>query len=263
MNQALWIAKTGLDAQQTRMSVVSNNLANVNTTGFKKGRAVFEDLIYHSCRQHGAQATQETQLPSGLTIGTGVRTVATQKLFEQGSFVQTGNSLDIAIQGQGFFQILMPGGEIGYTRDGSFQLNSAGEVVMSNGYALQPGLVVPENAESITIGKDGTVSVKLPGEVDAVELGQIQLANFINPAGLQPIGENLFRETTASGAPQQSNPGENGFGGVEQCSLETSNVNMAEELVNMIETQRAYEVNSKAIAAADAMLQFVNNNLAR
>ncbi|NVZ10861.1 flagellar basal-body rod protein FlgG [Allochromatium humboldtianum] len=263
MNQALWIAKTGLDAQQTRMSVVSNNLANVNTTGFKKGRAVFEDLIYHSCRQHGAQATQETQLPSGLTVGTGVRTVATQKLFAQGSFVQTGNSLDMAIEGQGFFQILMPGGEIGYTRDGSFQLNADGEVVMSNGYALQPALVVPADAEKITIGKDGTVSVKQPNQVGEVQIGQIQLASFINPAGLQPIGENLFRETTASGAPQQGNPGENGLGGLAQCSLESSNVNMAEELVSMIETQRAYEVNSKAIAAADAMLQFVNNNLAR
>ncbi|MGQ9659962.1 MAG: flagellar basal-body rod protein FlgG [Thermochromatium sp.] len=263
MNQALWIAKTGLDAQQTRMSVVANNLANVNTTGFKKGRAVFEDLIYHSCRPAGAQATQETQLPSGLTVGTGVRTVATQTLFAQGNFVQTGNTLDIAIQGQGFFQILMPGGEIGYTRAGNFQLNANGEIVMSNGYALQPGLVVPENAESISIGKDGTVTVKLPDQVDAVELGQIQLANFVNPAGLQPVGENLFRETTASGAPQQSNPGENGFGTLAQGSLETSNVNMAEELVNMIETQRAYEVNSKAIAAADGMLQFVNNNLAR
>ncbi|QGU32997.1 flagellar basal-body rod protein FlgG [Thermochromatium tepidum] len=263
MNQALWIAKTGLDAQQTRMSVVSNNLANVNTTGFKKGRAVFEDLIYHSCRPPGTQTTQTTQLPSGLTVGTGVRTVATQKLFAQGSFVETGNPLDLAIEGQGFFQILMPNGEIGYTRDGSFQLNANGEIVTSSGYALQPGLTVPENAESITIGKDGTVSVKLPGATEATELGQIQLANFINPAGLQPLGENLYKETTASGAPQQSNPGENGFGSLVQCSLETSNVNMAEELVNMIETQRAYEVNSKAIAAADGMLQFVNNNLAR
>ena len=169
----------------------------------------------------------------------------------------------MSIEGHGFFQILMPGGEVGYTRDGSFQLNANGEVVMSNGYALQPGLVVPENAESLTIGKDGTVSVKLPGEIESVQIGQIQLANFINPAGLQPLGENLFRETTASGAPQEGNPGENGVGTVVQCALETSNVNMAEELVNMIETQRAYEVNSKAISAADSMLQFVNNNLAR
>ena len=263
MNRALWIAKTGLDAQQTRMSVVSNNLANVNTTGFKKGRAVFEDLIYQTIRQPGAQATQELQLPSGLTLGTGVRTVATEKLFQQGNLIQTENAFDMAIEGQGFFQILMPGGEIGYTRDGSFQINAEGQVVMSNGYELQPAIVVPENTLTITVGKDGIVSAQLPDEAAPVELGTIQLANFINPAGLQPVGENLFLETAASGAPQQGNPGDNGLGKVTQGALETSNVNMAEELVNMIETQRAYEVNSKAIAAADSMLQFVNNNLAR
>ncbi|MFD2112979.1 flagellar basal-body rod protein FlgG [Thiorhodococcus fuscus] len=263
MNQALWIAKTGLDAQQTRMSVVSNNLANVNTNGFKKGRAVFEDLIYQTVRQPGAQATQEAQLPSGLMLGAGVRTVATEKLFGQGGFVQTENSLDMAIEGRGFFQILMPNGELGYTRDGTFQLNANGEVVMSNGYALQPGLVVPENTQAITVGKDGTVTAQLPDQAAPVQLGNIQLADFINPAGLQPVGENLYLETAASGAAQQANPGQNGVGSVLQGALETSNVNMAEELVNMIETQRAYEVNSKAIAAADSMLQFVNNNLAR
>ncbi len=263
MNQALWIAKTGLDSQQTRMSVVSNNLANVNTNGFKKGRAVFEDLIYQTIRQPGAQATQEAQLPSGLTLGTGVRTVATEKLFGQGNIVQTANSLDIAIQGQGFFQILMPNGELGYTRDGTFQLNANGEVVMSNGYALQPGLVVPENTLTISIGNDGTVSAQLPGEAAPVELGAIQLADFVNPAGLQAVGENIYLETAASGNAQQSNPGQNGVGTVTQGALETSNVNMAEELVNMIETQRAYEVNSKAISAADQMLQYANNNLGR
>ncbi|EXJ16908.1 flagellar basal-body rod protein FlgG [Imhoffiella purpurea] len=263
MNEALWIAKTGLDAQQTRMSVVSNNLANVNTNGYKKGRAVFEDLIYQTIRQPGAQATQEAQLPSGLMLGTGVRTVATEKLFTQGGFAQTENSLDIAIEGRGFFQILMPNGELGYTRDGSFQLNANGEVVMSNGYAVQPGLVVPENALTVTVGKDGTVTAQLPDQVDPVQLGNIQLADFVNPAGLQPVGENIYLETAASGAAQQANPGQNGVGSVIQGALETSNVNMAEELVNMIETQRAYEVNSKAIAAADGMLQFVNNNLAR
>ncbi|MBK1723669.1 flagellar basal-body rod protein FlgG [Thiocystis violacea] len=261
MNQALWIAKTGLDAQQTRMSVVSNNLANVNTNGYKKGRAVFEDLIYQTIRQPGAQATQEAQLPSGLTLGTGVRTVATEKLFAQGNIIQTENSLDIAIQGRGFFQILMPNGELGYTRDGGFQLNANGEVVMSNGYALQPGLVVPENAQTITIGTDGTVSAQLPDQAAPVQLGNIQLADFVNPAGLQAVGENLYLETAASGNAQQSNPGQNGVGTVIQGALETSNVNMAEELVNMIETQRAYEVNSKAISAADEMLQFANNHL--
>ncbi|NEV60531.1 flagellar basal-body rod protein FlgG [Thiorhodococcus minor] len=261
MNQALWIAKTGLDAQQTRMSVVSNNLANVNTTGYKKGRAVFEDLIYQTVRQPGAQATQEAQLPSGLLLGTGVRTVATEKLFEQGNLVQTENSLDLAIQGQGFFQILMPNGDLGYTRDGSFQINANGEVVMSNGYALQPGLVVPETTQTISIGSDGTVSAQLAGEAAPVELGAIQLANFINPAGLQSVGENIYLETAASGNAQQSNPGQNGVGTVLQGAVESSNVNMAEELVNMIETQRAYEVNSKAISAADEMLQYANNKL--
>lgn len=263
MNQALWIAKTGLDAQQTRMSVVSNNLANVNTTGFKKGRAVFEDLIYQTIRQPGAQATQEAQLPSGLTLGTGVRTVATEKMFAEGNIVQTENSLDMAIEGRGFFQVLLPSGEMGYTRDGTFQLNANGEVVMSNGYALQPGLVVPADAQSVSIGKDGTVTAQLPNQAEPVQLGNIQLADFVNPAGLQAMGENIFVETGASGAAQQAAPGQNGVGNVSQGALESSNVNMAEELVNMIETQRAYEVNSKAISAADSMLQFVNNNLAR
>lgn len=263
MNQALWIAKTGLDAQQTRMSVVANNLANVNTTSFKKGRAVFEDLIYQTIRQPGAQNTQEAQLPTGLMLGAGVRTVATEKLFQQGGFNLTDNSLDMAIEGRGFFQIQLPDGSVGYTRDGGFQLNAEGQVVMSNGYPLQPGIVVPENALAVSIGKDGTVSAQLPGQAEPQELGQIQLADFINPAGLQPMGENLFIETAASGAPQESNPGVNGLGTIFQGALETSNVNMAEELVHMIETQRAYEVNSKAISSADQMLQFANNNLAR
>ncbi|MBB1073951.1 flagellar basal-body rod protein FlgG [Rhodoferax sp. 4810] len=263
MNQALWIAKTGLDAQQTRMAVVSNNLANVNTTGYKKGRAVFEDLIYQTVRQPGAQATQDAQLPSGLMLGVGVRTVSTEKLFGQGNLVQTENSLDVAIEGRGFFQILLPSGDIGYTRDGSFQINSDGEVVMSNGYPLQPGLTIPEGTLSIAIGKDGTVTAQLPNQAAPQELGNIQLADFINPAGLQPMGENLFLETAASGAAQESTPGINGTGTVMQGMLETSNVNIAEELVNMIETQRSYEANSKVLAAADQMLQFANNNLAR
>lgn len=263
MNQALWIAKTGLDAQQTRMSVVSNNLANVNTTGYKKGRAVFEDLIYQVCRQPGAQFTQDNQLPSGLMVGVGVRTVSTEKLFKQGNLIQTDNPLDIAIEGRGFFQILLPNGNLGYTRDGSFQINADGEVVMSNGYPLQPGLVIPEETLNITIGKDGTVNAQLPGEAEMQELGQLQLADFINPAGLQPVGENLFIETAASGVAQESAPNENGVGSVLGCMLETSNVNIAEELVQMIETQRSYEANSKAIATADAMIQYTNNNLGR
>ncbi|MBK1647468.1 flagellar basal-body rod protein FlgG [Rhabdochromatium marinum] len=263
MNQALWVAKTGLDAQQTRMSVVSNNLANVNTTGYKKGRPVFEDLLYQTIRQPGAQATQDAQLPSGLMLGVGVRTVSTEKLFQQGDMVLTDNSLDVAIDGRGFFQILLPDGNLGYTRDGSFQINADGEVVMSNGYPLQPGLVIPEETQSISIGADGTVSAQLPGQVDPQQLGQIQLADFINPAGLQPIGENLFLETAASGAAQESAPGINGLGEARQGMLETSNVNIAEELVNMIETQRSYEANTKALSTADAMIQYANNNLGR
>lgn len=261
MNRALWIAKTGLDAQQTRMSVTANNLANVNTTGFKRDRAVFEDLLYQNVRQAGAQSSQDTQLPSGLSIGTGVRTVATEKLFTQGNLAQTGNSLDMAVQGRGFFEILLPDGTLGYTRDGSFQLDSEGQIVNSSGYVLQPGITIPSNVQSITIGVDGTVSVSVAGEATPQQLGNIQLVDFINPTGLQARGENLFAETAASGAPQPGTPGLDGRGTIAQGSVETSNVNVVEELVNMIETQRAYEINSKAISATDEMLQYVNNNL--
>ncbi len=263
MNQSLWIAKTGLDAQQTRMSVISNNLANANTTGFKKGRAVFEDLIYQTVRQPGAQSTQDTELSSGLMLGSGVRTVATEKLFTQGGMVQTDNALDVAIEGRGFFQIQMPDGNTTYTRDGSFQVNRDGQIVTSSGYELQPGLVVPDNAQSITISKDGIVGVQLAGEAAPVEIGQIQLADFINPGGLQAMGQNLLMETAASGAPQVGTPGLNGFGALEQGALEGSNVNTVEELVNMIETQRAYEINSKAVSTADQMLQTATNQLGR
>lgn len=263
MNKALWIAKTGLDAQQTRMSVISNNLANVNTTGFKKGRAVFEDLIYQTVRQAGAQAAQDTELPSGLMLGTGVRTVATEKMFTQGNVMQTENALDMAIEGRGFFQVLMPDGNIAYTRDGSFQLNSEGQLVTSSGYDVEPGIVIPEGALSVTVGEDGTVSATVAGNVAPIVVGNLQLADFINPAGLQPIGQNLFIETAASGAPQAGNPGIDGRGRLLQGFLESSNVNTVEELVNMIETQRAYEMNSKAISTADQMLQYVNNNLGR
>ncbi|NHA13382.1 flagellar basal-body rod protein FlgG [Thioalkalivibrio sp. XN279] len=263
MNKALWIAKTGLDAQQTRMSVISNNLANVNTTGFKKGRAVFEDLIYQNVRQAGAQSSQDTQLPSGLMLGTGVRTVATEKTFTQGNLVQTDNALDLAINGRGFLQILMPDGTVGYTRDGSMKLDSEGRMVTAGGYELQPGIVLPQNTQSISISSDGIVTATVPGSVAPVQVGTLQLADFINPAGLQPAGENLFLETAASGSPQVGNPGLNGLGSLLQGSLEGSNVNTVEELVNMIETQRAYEINSKAISAADQMLQYANNQLGR
>ncbi|HEU4618968.1 MAG TPA: flagellar basal-body rod protein FlgG [Gammaproteobacteria bacterium] len=263
MNQTLWIAKTGLDAQQTRMSVLSNNLANVNTTGFKKGRAVFEDLIYQNVRQPGAQSSQDTELPSGLMLGTGVRTVATEKSFTQGNIVQTDNPLDVAIEGRGFLQILMPDGTIAYTRDGSLQVDSNGQLVTAAGFQVQPGIVIPNNALSITISRDGVVSATVPGNVGATEVGQLQLADFVNPAGLQPMGGNLFTETAASGSPQVGTPSLAGLGTLNQGSLEGSNVNTVEELVDMIETQRAYEINSKAISAADQMLEYANNYLGR
>lgn len=259
--RSLWVAKTGLDAQQTRMAVISNNLANVNTTGYKKARPVFEDLLYQNIRQVGAQSTQDTELPSGLQLGSGVRTVATQKIHSQGNVLQTENSLDAAISGRGFYQVLMPNGDINYTRDGSFQLNANGQMVTSGGLELEPAIVIPDDAISVTIGRDGTVSALQPGNAALVQLGQIELANFVNRAGLEPIGENLFRESVASGAPNLGVPGENEFGILIQGSLETSNVNVVEELVNMIETQRAYEMNSKSISTTDEMLQFVTNQL--
>ncbi|WJW74609.1 flagellar basal-body rod protein FlgG [Thiohalobacter sp. IOR34] len=261
MNKAMWISMTGLEAQQTRMSVISNNLANVNTTGFKRGRAVFQDLLYQNVRQAGAQASQETQLPSGLMLGTGVRTVATQQLHTQGNIVQTANSFDLAISGRGFLQVLMPDGTLAYTRDGSLMTDAAGQLVTSSGNLIQPAITVPENAQSLTIGSDGTVSVQVQGQAAPTQIGTIELADFINPTGLQPIGDNLYTETASSGAPTTGTPGINGLGSLVQGALETSNVNVVEELVNMIETQRAYEMNSKAISTSDRMLQYVNNNL--
>jgi len=261
MNPALWVAKTGLDAQQAKMSVVSNNLANVNTTGFKRSRAVFEDLLYQNVRQAGGQSSQDTQLPSGLSMGTGVRLVATEKLHTQGNIVQTNNSFDMAINGRGFFQIAMPDGNLAYSRDGSFNLDNQGQLVTSSGYALQPNINIPAGAQSVTVGDDGTVSVMLPGNTDPVQVGNIQLADFVNPVGMQPIGENLFLATAASGGAQTGTPGFNGIGRLNQGALETSNVNVVEEMVNLIETQRAYEMNSKAISAADGMLRFLNNNV--
>ncbi|MFA6052201.1 MAG: flagellar basal-body rod protein FlgG [Methylobacter sp.] len=259
--RALWVAKSGLDAQQTRMAVISNNLANVNTTGFKKGRAIFEDLMYQNVRQVGAQATQNTQLPTGLQLGTGVRTVATEKIHTQGNVQATENALDIAINGRGFLQILTPNGDIQYTRDGSLKLDSTGQLVTSGGLTLEPAITVPQDASSVTIGTDGTVSVLQPGNATPVQLGQIQTANFVNPTGLEAVGENLYRETAASGAPILGTPGQAEYGPLLQGSLETSNVNVVEELVNMIETQRAYEMNSKAISTTDQMLSFVTQQL--
>ncbi len=259
--RALWVAKSGLDAQQTKMAVIANNLANVNTIGYKKSRAIFEDLVYQNIRQVGSQSTQDTELPTGLQLGTGVRTVATEKLHTQGNMLQTENSLDVAINGRGFFQILMTNGDINYSRDGSFKLDSTGQMVTSGGMTLEPAITIPPDALSITVGRDGTVSVVQPGSGDSVQVGQIQLADFINPAGLNPVGENLYVESVASGAPVIGTPSEDEFGALFQGALETSNVNVVEELVSMIETQRAYEMNSKAIETTDEMLSFVTQQL--
>lgn len=261
MNTALWAAKTGLDAQQTRMAVISNNLANTNTTGFKRGRASFEDLLYQNRAQAGGQTSQSTRHPSGTMVGTGVRVVAIQKTFGQGTVAQTGNALDVAVNGRGFFQVLTPDGSTAYTRDGSFQVDEQGQLVTSSGYPVQPGITIPAAAQSVTVGRDGTVSAQLAGQAAPAQIGNIQLSDFINQAGLEPRGQNLFVETAASGAPQVATPGVNGVGQLEQGALETSNVNAVEELVSMIETQRGYEMNSKAISTTDSMLQYVNNNL--
>ncbi len=254
MIRSLWIARTGLDAQQTQLDVISNNLANVSTTGFKRSRAVFEDLLYQTLRQPGAQSTQQTQISSGLQIGTGVRPVATERIHTQGNLQQTGNALDMAIQGNGFFQIQLPDGTTAYTRDGSLQLDNQGQLVTASGYPLSPAITIPADALSITIGKDGTVSVLQAGQAAPTQVGSIQLATFVNPAGLQSSGENLFLESASSGTATPNTPGSNGAGVINQNYVETSNVNVAEELVNMITTQRAYELNSRAIQTSDAML---------
>lgn len=262
MNPALWISKTGLDAQQTDISVISNNLANASTTGFKKGRAVFEDLLYQTVRQPGGQSTQNTQLPSGLMLGTGVQVVGTQKSFTQGNIILTENSTDVAIQGRGMFQVLLPDGTTAYTRNGGFSLDNTGQLVTSgNGYIVQPSVTIPQDAQSLTIGADGTVSVQLPGQPAPTVLGNLQLVDFVNQGGLQPIGENLFKETGSSGAPVTGTPGLSGFGTLVNGALESSNVSVVEELVSLIETQRTYEMNAKVISAVDNMLQFVNQTL--
>jgi flagellar basal-body rod protein FlgG len=261
MEPALWAAKTGLDAQQTQMTVTANNLANVATNGFKKSRAVFDDLLYQNASQVGAATSQTTLSPTGLQLGTGVRVVSTERTYTQGSLDNTGNSLDMAIQGRGFFQVLQPDGTMAYTRDGSFQLNAQGQLVNSSGYPLQPAITIPTGAQSVTIGTDGVVSVLVPGNSTPTTVGTIQLADFINPAGLQTQGGNLAVESAASGSPTTGNPGLNGLGTVVQGSVEASNVNVVEEMVNMIETQRAYEMNSKAVQTTDQMLQYAAENM--
>lgn len=255
MIRSLWIAKTGLNAQQTNMDVISNNLANVSTNGFKRQRAVFEDLLYQTIRQPGAQSSEQTTIPSGLQLGTGVRPVSTERIHTQGGMTETGNSKDVAINGQGFFQVQMPDGTTAYTRDGAFQLDGNGQLVTSSGYLVQPAITLPANSIELAIGRDGIVSVKLQGQTAMNQIGQMTLATFINDSGLESVGENLYLETTSSGAPNETNPGLNGAGLLMQKYVETSNVNVAEELVSMIQTQRAYEINSKAISSSDQMLQ--------
>ncbi|WP_088286103.1 flagellar basal-body rod protein FlgG [Ideonella sp. A 288] len=256
MIRSLWISKTGMEAQQTQLDAISHNLANTATNGFKRGHAVFEDLMYQNLRQSGANTSEQTALPTGLQMGLGVRSVAMSRNFTQGALQQTGSKLDMAVKGTGFFQVQMPDGTVAYTRDGAFQRNSQGQLVTNGGYLVQPGITIPANAdpESLTVSSDGTVQVMLPGQTAPQVLGQIQLAGFINPAGLEPRGENLFSETASSGTPAGGAPGTNGLGLLSQGFVETSNVNVVEELVAMIQTQRAYEINSKAISTADQML---------
>jgi flagellar basal-body rod protein FlgG len=261
MLPALYVSKTGLAAQDTNLTTISNNLANVSTTGFKKDRAEFQDLLYQVKRQPGAQSTQDSELPSGLQVGTGVRIVGTQKNFTAGSLQTTDQPLDMAVNGRGFFQVMQPDGTISYTRDGTFHLDSDGQIVTANGLALQPAITVPAEAQTFTVGTDGTVSITTTGSATAQVIGNIQTADFINPAGLQSMGGNQYLETAASGAPNVGTPGLNGFGTVLQNTLENSNVSTVEELVNMITTQRAYEMNSKVISTADSMLQYVTQNL--
>ena len=261
MEASLWVSKTGLDAQQMRMNVISNNLANVNTVGFKKDRAVFEDLLYQNIRQAGGSTGGDNISPTGLMIGTGVRIVSTEKNYNQGSMIQTKNALDFAIQGEGLFQVLQPDGTMAYTRDGSFKLSVDRELVTANGMPIQPSIVIPANAESISVGEDGTVTIQPYGNAAEEVIGQMQLTRFVNYAGLEPMGKNLYRETCRHReTPTITTPTPDGAGRI-LSALEAANVNVVEEMVNMIETQRAYEINSKAISSVDSMLRFLNQNL--
>lgn len=259
MIRSLWTASTGMEAQQTQLDVISNNLANVNTNGFKKSRVDFQDLVYQTLRPAGATTAQGNELPTGEQIGLGTKAISIQKMFSTGELKQTGNSLDVAIEGQGFFQILTPSGDMAYTRDGSFKTDGQGRVVTSDGYQLQPEITIPAEATEITVGTDGTVTAVLPGQTTAQQIGQIQLVRFQNPAGLNSEGRNLFSPTSASGDPSTGTPGQGGFGTLTSGMLELSNVQVVEEMVNMIVAQRAYEINSKAITSADQMLQIANN----
>ena len=257
MHPALWISKSGLDAQQVSITVTSNNLANVNTHGFKKTQAIFKDLMYQKIRQPGGEAPGGSQLPSGLMLGTGVKLSGTEKDFREGSPLRTDNALDMYINGKGFFQILRADGTLAYSRDGKFHVDSSGNLLTSEGLLLQPGITVPANALSISISGDGIVAVLTPGTTNQTQVGTIQLADFINPGGLEPVGDNLYAETASSGTPTVGTPTNNGIGSIEQGALEASNVNVVEELVNLIQTQRAYEMNAKSVETVDGMMQFI------
>ncbi|MBO9489073.1 flagellar basal-body rod protein FlgG [Endozoicomonas sp. G2_1] len=262
MNPALWISKTGLDAQTKDIAVISNNLANASTVGYKKSRAVFEDLLYQTINQPGGRSAQDTELPSGLMLGAGAKVVATQKIHTQGDLLTTDNNLDLMVQGEGFFEILLPDGSAAYTRNGQFTLDEEGNVVTPGaGFLLQPQVTVPPDALEIIVSQDGEVSVRLQGQANNAVIGQITTSNFINPTGLEPVGQNLYVETAVSGTPVQGTPGLDGFGSIVQGALETSNVNTTEELVNLIESQRVYEMNSKVISAVDQMLNYINQQL--
>ena len=258
---ALHVARTGLDAQSERMRVIANNLANVNTTGFKRDRASFETLAYQAITAPGAQASTENKYAVGKSLGTGVQLTGTAKIDTQGSLQTTGNSLDLAIEGNGYFQVTMPDGRTGYTRAGNLALSAEGKLVTEEGMPVVPEITIPDGVTNITVGADGTVSATVSGQTDTTQLGQIETARFTNPSGLEAAGNNLLLETAASGAPQTGPAGADGRGSIRQGSLEASNVNVVEELVDMIETQRAYEVNSKMIKSTDEMLQYVNQQL--
>ena len=261
MNQALWVAKTGLDAQEYSVRSITNNIANVNTNGYKRSRAVFESLLYQTVRQPGGQTSEDTSLPTGLMLGTGVKTASTEKIFTEGGVVQTDNQFDVMIQGRGFFQVSMPDGSTSYTRDGHFHPDGEGKLVSANGYELSGGITVPEGTTSVTIGSDGIISAVTATNSTPAEVGRMELADFINPGGLQPVGQNLYIETAASGSAQTGTAGSNGLGAVRQGALEGSNVNIVEELVGLIEAQRAYEMNSKAISSIDSMMQYADQVL--
>jgi flagellar basal-body rod protein FlgG len=259
MLRALYTAATGMQAQQVNIDTIANNIANVNTTGFKQARAEFQDLLYQSIRPAGTASSSSTTFPVGLQLGLGTRPVATSRIYSQGDFRQTNNPMDLVIEGKGFFQVRLPNGELGYTRDGSFKKSAEGVLVTADGNPLEPQITIPADADSVVIGKDGTVSITQPGQTAAQQIGTIQLANFQNPGGLNALGGNLFMASAASGDPLTGNPGETGMGHVNQGFLEQSNVSVVEEMVNMIVAQRAYEVNSKAVRVADDMLSQINN----